>query len=138
MYLNHQFINGQITLSHFSRLATVQGWGLLGLIYSTMLISSRPGPMPPSLRWQFSSATKGGDLYSIQAILKRLSLRELDITNKSVSTEGYQMQQPDVQFWVWVFLNCPPPPGVYEVPWRILIDVDEFGVLLEECNRTGG
>ncbi len=34
--------------------------------------------------------------------------------------------------------NSPPPLGVYLVPWRKLVDVDEFGVLLEKCNCTGG
>ena len=50
---------------------------------------------------------EGGGLYSRQAISN--CLRELDITKKRASTEGYQMQQPDVQFPVWGFWNCPPP-----------------------------
>ena len=44
---------------------------------------------------------EGGGLYSRQAISNRL--RELDITKKRASTEGYQTQQPDVQFQVWGF-----------------------------------
>ena len=44
---------------------------------------------------------KGGGLYSHQAISNRL--RELDITKKRASTEGYQTQQPNVQFQVWGF-----------------------------------
>ena len=47
------------------------------------------------------------DLYSRQRISQRLA--ELDITKKRASTEGYQTQQPDVQFRVWGFWNCPPP-----------------------------
>ncbi len=48
------------------------------------------------------------------------------------------MQQPAVQFWVWVFWNSPPPLGIYEVPQWKLIDVDKFGVSLEKCNHRGG
>jgi hypothetical protein len=79
---------------------------------------------------------EGGELYSRQAISQRLA--ELDITKKRASTEGYQMQHPDVQFRVWGFRNCPPPLGVFQVPRQRLIDVDKFGVMLEKCNRTGG
>ena len=79
---------------------------------------------------------KGGDLYSRQTISRRLG--ELEITKKRASTEGYQTQQPDVQFRVWGFWNCPPPLGIFQVPRRWLIDVDEFGVAFERCNRTGG
>jgi len=58
-------------------------------------------------------------------------LQELDITKKRASTEGYQTQQPDVQFRVWGFWNCPPPLGIFQVPRRRLIDVDEFGAMFE-------
>jgi hypothetical protein len=51
---------------------------------------------------------KGGDLYSIQRI--SLRLKELEITKKKASIEGYQMQEPDVQFWVWGFLESPTSP----------------------------
>ena len=50
---------------------------------------------------------EGGDLYSHQRISQRLA--ELDITKKRASTEDYQTQQPDVQFRVRGFWNCPPP-----------------------------
>jgi hypothetical protein len=79
---------------------------------------------------------EGGGLYSRQAISK--CLEELDITKKKASTEGYQTQQPDVQFCVWGFWNCPPPLCIFQVPRRRLIDVDEFGATFERCNRTGG
>jgi len=49
---------------------------------------------------------EGGDLYSRQAISNRL--KDLDVTRKKASTEGYQTQQPDVEFRVWSFWNCPP------------------------------
>jgi hypothetical protein len=47
-------------------------------------------------------------LYSIQAISK--CLKELKITKKKALIEGFQAQQPDVQFKVWGFWNYPPPP----------------------------
>ena len=79
---------------------------------------------------------EGGNLYLTEAISKRLA--ELEITKKKASVEGYQTQQDDVQFKVWGFWNCPPPLGIFQVPRRKLIDVDEFGVTLEKCNRTRG
>ena len=79
---------------------------------------------------------EGGDLYSRQAISFRL--KDLDVTRKRASTKRYQTQRPDVEFRVWSFWNCPPPAGVLGVPQRKLIDFDKFGVLLENCNRTGG
>jgi hypothetical protein len=78
---------------------------------------------------------KGGGLYSREAMSKQL--KKLDITKKKASTEAYQMQHPNVQFRMWGFWNCPPPLGVYQVPRQRLIDVDEFGVTLEKCNRMG-
>jgi hypothetical protein len=57
---------------------------------------------------------EGGGLYSRQAISKHLG--ELDITKKRASIEGYQTQQPDVQFRVCGFWNCPPPLGILQVP----------------------
>jgi hypothetical protein len=79
---------------------------------------------------------EGGPLYPITVISKRLD--ELKITKKSASTEAYQAQREDVQFGVWSFWNCPSPLGIFSVPQRKLIDVDEFGISLEMCNRTGG
>ena len=32
----------------------------------------------------------------------------------------------------------PPPFGIFQVPRRRLIEVDEFGATFERCNRTGG
>ena len=79
---------------------------------------------------------EGGPLYSKQVLSKRLA--ELEITKKRASTEAYQAQRADVQFRVWSFFNCPSPLGIFQVPRRKLIDVDEFGVTMEKCNRTGG
>jgi len=55
-----------------------------------------------------------GDLYSRQAIFNRL--KDLNITRKKASTEGYQTQRPDVEFRVWSFWTCPPPVGALGVP----------------------
>jgi hypothetical protein len=88
------------------------------------------------MRWQLSSTTRGGDLYSRQAISNRL--KDLDVIRKKASTEGYQTQRPDVELSLWSFWNCPPPAGVLRVPRWKLIDFDKFGVSLEKCNRTGG
>jgi hypothetical protein len=79
---------------------------------------------------------EGGPLYSFNVISKHLA--ELEITKKRASTEAYQAQREDVQFRVWSFWNCPSPLGIFGVPQRKLIDVNEFGITLEKCNRTGG
>jgi hypothetical protein len=79
---------------------------------------------------------KGGSLYLKQSISKRLA--ELEITKKRASTEAYQAQREDVQFRVWSFSNCPSPLGIFQVPQRKLIDIDEFGIMIEKCNRTEG
>ncbi len=65
-------------------------------------------------------------------------MQELGITKKRASTEAYQAQREDVQFRVWSYWNCPSPLGIFQVPRRKLIDVDEFRITLEKCNRTGG
>jgi hypothetical protein len=65
-------------------------------------------------------------------------LAELDITKNKTSTEAYQVQGEDVQFHLWSFWNCPSPLGIFGVPSRNLIDVNEFGITLEKCNRIGG
>ena len=78
---------------------------------------------------------EGGPLYSVDAISR---LAELEIMKKRASTEAYQAQREDVQFRVWSFFNCPSPLGIFQVPRRKLIDVDEFGITMEKCNRTGG
>ncbi len=65
-------------------------------------------------------------------------LEKMNITKKRGSSEGYQTQNPDVQFCVWGFQNCPPPFGIYVVPHRKLIDFDEFGVTFEKCTAQGG
>ena len=36
--------------------------------------------------------------------------------------------------FVSVAFNCPPPLGVFHMPWQNLIDFDESEVMLEKCN----
>ena len=79
---------------------------------------------------------EGGELYSDDVISKRLN--ELQITKKKASTEAFQAFTPENRFRVECFFLCPPPLGVFGVPRRKLIDIDEFGLKLEKCNRTGG
>ena len=78
---------------------------------------------------------EGGELYDQRRVQQRLS--ELDITNQKASMEAYQAPTRNNQFIAWFFWNSGPPLGVMNVPRRTLIDVDEFGLTLEKCNRTG-
>ena len=79
---------------------------------------------------------EGGEMYSNQTISKRL--KELDITKKIASVEAYQAQTERVQRRVYAFWNHAPPLGICGIPRRMLIDVDEFGVTIERCNRKKG
>ena len=64
---------------------------------------------------------EGGGIYSI--------------TKKASSTEAYQAFTPQNVLKVQWFWTRAPPLGVYGVPRRKFIDVDEFGVALERTNR---
>ena len=55
-------------------------------------------------------------------------LKELDITKKIASVETYQAQTEAVQHHILCFWNGASPLGSFQVPRRMLIDVDEFGV----------
>jgi len=77
-----------------------------------------------------------GDMYSSQQNSKHL--KELGITKKIASVEAYQAQAEAVQRRVYCFWNRAPPLGIFQVPRRMLIDVDEFGVTIERCNRKKG
>ena len=79
---------------------------------------------------------EGGGVYSRQQISKHL--KELDITKKIASVEAYQAQTEAVQHCVFCFWNRAPPLGIFQVPRRMLIDVDKFGVTIERCNRKKG
>ena len=56
--------------------------------------------------------------------------------------EGFYRRLPDATAGHSVssvgILELPPPLGIFQVPRRSLIDVDEFGATFERCNRTGG
>jgi hypothetical protein len=79
---------------------------------------------------------EGGGLYPNSTISNRL--KELNISRKVVSTEAYQAFTPINLFKVELFWTRPPPLGVRTIPRRKFIDVDEFGVELNRCNRTRG
>jgi hypothetical protein len=79
---------------------------------------------------------EGGGMYSSQQISKRL--KELAITKKIASVEAYQAQTEAVQHRVFSIWNRAPPLGIFQVPRRMLIDVDKFGVTIERCKRKKG
>jgi hypothetical protein len=77
---------------------------------------------------------EGGGLYTNRTISKQL--HELQITQKVASTEAYQAFTPQNLLKAELFWTQPPPLGVISIPRRKFIDVDEFGVELNRCNRT--
>ena len=60
------------------------------------------------------------------------------MTSKRASTEAFQALRPDVLFVEQCFWNHLPPLGVFGVPRYKMLDVDEFGITLERCNRKKG
>lgn len=80
--------------------------------------------------------TNTGNLYSDQLISRRL--KDLDVTRKKASTEAYQAFSPQALLRLQLFFTRPPPLGVYGVRRRKLIDMDEFGVAIQDCNRSPG
>jgi hypothetical protein len=76
---------------------------------------------------------EGGALYSKQRNSEHLD--NLEITKKKTSIEAFQASSAEVQFRVFTYWNCCPPPlGIFEVRRRKLINIDEFGVTLDMCN----
>jgi hypothetical protein len=75
---------------------------------------------------------KGGALYSKQRNSKHL--KDLEITKKKASIKAFQASSAEVQFTVFTYWNCAPPLGIFEVRRRKLININEFGVMLERCN----
>ena len=78
---------------------------------------------------------QGGDLYSRQRISQQLA--ELDITKNRVSTESYQTQQPDVQFRVWGFWNCPPPLAFFRCHKGCSLTWMSLGLRLRDATARG-
>jgi len=78
----------------------------------------------------------GGDVYSRQAIADRLG--ELQLSRKVSSTEAYQAFHPINMMKCELFFSSPPPLGIFGVPRRKFIDVDEFGISLERMNPKYG
>lgn len=77
-----------------------------------------------------------GNLYSRQDVSKRE--RELGFTRKRGSTLAFQALLPAQlmrrhRFWNWNF-----PYGIANVPTNELIDVDEAGVRVQDCNQKYG
>ena len=87
------------------------------------------------MRWQLTFTTRGG------VIFKSTNLNApqgAGYHDKDRSVEAYQAQAEAVQHRVFCFWNRAPPLGIFQVPRRILIDVDKFGVTIERCNRKKG
>jgi hypothetical protein len=74
-----------------------------------------------------------GSVYSIEVLSKQL--KELEITQKASNTEAYQACEAQNVLKVHWFLTQAPPLGVFGVPRRKLIDVDEYDVALERTNQ---
>ena len=79
---------------------------------------------------------EGGGVYTRGQVSKRM--KEMEITRKVGSTEAYEAFTPDCVLRVELFWTRPPPLGVASIERRRFIDVDEFGVCLNKCNRKRG
>jgi hypothetical protein len=67
-----------------------------------------------------------------------IALRKLGYTMKVTSTVAYQaftQRNPDRRQLYW---TQPCPVGIHGIPWRQLIDADEFGLHLNGANRKYG
>jgi hypothetical protein len=72
-----------------------------------------------------------GGIYSRGSISKRM--KELKMSRKAASTEGYQA------FTRRNLLRAELSPlGIFEVRRRLLVDFDECGLAIEQCNRSKG
>ena len=78
----------------------------------------------------------GGEIYNRGTISRRM--KELKMTRKAASTEAYQAFTPRNLLRAELFWTRPPPLGVFQIPRRQLVDFDECGIVLEQCNRSKG
>jgi hypothetical protein len=78
----------------------------------------------------------GGRVYTRGVISTRM--KEVGMTEKKASTEAYQAYLPINLLKVELFWTRPPPLGVFQVPRRTLVDFDECGIGLEQCERRKG
>jgi len=79
---------------------------------------------------------EGGDFYIRSQVSKRR--KEMEITRKVGSTEAYEAFMPHNVLRAELFWTRPPPLDVVSIEWRRFVDVDEFGVCLNKCNRKRG
>ena len=79
---------------------------------------------------------EGGGVYTREQVSCRL--KDLMTTRKVGSTEAYEAFTRDNILRAELFWNRPPPLGVVSIERRRFIDVDEFGVSLNKCNRKRG
>jgi hypothetical protein len=63
---------------------------------------------------------------------------ELNMSRKAASTEAFQAFTPRNLLRAELFWSRPPPLGIFQVRHRLLIDVDECGLAIEQCNRSKG
>jgi hypothetical protein len=76
------------------------------------------------------------ELFSLSTLYKRM--KELGYSKKFASVEAYQASRPDVLWKEHCFFNFGLPAGINGEPRCKFIDVDEFSITLEKCNRTSG
>ena len=79
---------------------------------------------------------EGGGVYTRGQVSQRL--KEMELTRKVGSTESYKAFTPNSVLRAELFWTGPPPLGVVSVERRRFINVDEFGVCLNKCNRKRG
>ena len=87
------------------------------------------------MRWQLTFTTRGG------VIFKSTNLNApqgAGYHDKDRSVEAYQAQAEAVQHRVFCFWNRAPPLGIFQVPRRMLIDVDKFGLTIKWGDRKKG
>ena len=75
-----------------------------------------------------SFTTRGAELYNSRHIQECLA--ELEVTNKKVVEKAYEAFTPENRFKIYLCWDHGPPLKVMNVLRRILIDADNFGLLV--------
>jgi hypothetical protein len=78
----------------------------------------------------------GGGIYSRQDLSCRL--KEMDITRKKASTEACQAFLPQNVLRAELFFSEPLPLGISGIARRKFADFDEFGIAMQQTNRSFG
>jgi hypothetical protein len=78
----------------------------------------------------------GGRVYNRGIISFRM--KELGMTQKTTSTEAWQAFTPINLLKVELFWTRAPPLGIFQVHRSMLVDFDECGIGLEQCERKKG